>query len=118
MKKIIASFSFAFNGIWYAFRNELNFRIHMLFSVMVTIAAWALQISSHEWLVILLSIALVASMELINTAIEKLCDVVHPEQHPKIKIVKDAAAGAVLIAAIIAVICGVVVFLPKIISLL
>ena len=68
-----------------------------------------------EWIAIGFCIAFVIAMEMLNTAIEKLCDVVHQEVHPGIKKVKDIAAGAVLISAIFSLITGLIIFLPKII---
>ena len=58
---------------------------------------------------------MVLSLEMINTAIERICNIVHKEPHPGIKIIKDLAAGAVLLAAFVAAICGTIIFLPKII---
>ena len=68
-----------------------------------------------EWIAIGFCIAFVIAMEMLNTALEKLCDVVHQEVHPGIKKVKDIAAGAVLISAIFSLITGLIIFLPKII---
>ena len=70
-----------------------------------------------EWLVVVLCITVVLTLEMINTAIEKLCDVVQPDYHPQIKIIKDIAAGAVLIAALGSIIIGAIIFVPKIIAL-
>jgi diacylglycerol kinase len=74
------------------------------------------KISTFEWIAVSFCIAFVLVMEMVNTAIEKLCDVVHKEVHPGIKKVKDIAAGAVLVAAFFSVITGAVIFLPKIIN--
>ena len=81
------------------------------------ILGWVFQIDAMEWMVILLCITAVLTLEMINTAIEKLCDVVHPGYHPQIKVIKDIAAGAVLLAAVGSVIAGAIIFLPKIIAL-
>lgn len=113
--KLIKSFAFAFSGIKTTFTSEANFKIHLLASIIVTVFGFAVNISNTEWCVIFLCIAFVLSMEMINTAIEKLCNVVHKDTHPVIKMVKDIAAGAVLVAAVSSLIIGAIIFLPKII---
>ncbi|MFN0081208.1 MAG: diacylglycerol kinase family protein [Ferruginibacter sp.] len=118
MKKATDAFVFAFNGLRYAFVNERNFRIEMIAATAVCIAAYMLHISAIEWLVVVINIGFVISAELINAAIEKLCDLVTKENDPSIKIIKDVAAGAVLLAAFVAVICGLVIFVPAFLKLL
>jgi len=110
------SFAFAFNGIRSCFTTEQNFRIHTLLAVAVLALAIIFNISAYEWIATALSIAFVIVMEMMNTAIEKLCDVVHRDLHPAIKKIKDITAGAVLIAALSALATGLVIFLPKIIT--
>lgn len=113
--KIIKSFSFAWNGLKICFASETNFRIHVFAALVAILFGAGLNISVVEWLVILFCIAFVITMEMINTAMEKLCDVVHVDIHPGIKAVKDIAAGAVLLSACCSLIAGTVIFLPKII---
>ena len=116
--KLIKSFSYAFSGIKFCFKSQLNFRIHSGLTIIVLIFSIVFDISAFEWIAVCFCIAFVITMEMLNTAIEKLCDVVHIEIHPGIKKVKDIAAGAVLIAAFFSLITGIVIFLPKIISLI
>lgn len=118
MSRLIWSFVFALNGIKKSVLKEPNFRIHIFCTILVIIAGYYFNISSVEWMLVLLCTALMLSMEMINTAIEKLCNVVHREIHPGIKLTKDIAAGAVLVSAIIAAICGGIIFIPKIILLI
>jgi len=118
MLRLIRSFGFAWKGIRSSLFQEPNFKIHIVCSILVIGAAVYFMISPVEWMLVLICMALVLSMEMINTAIEKLCNVVHKEQHPGIKITKDVAAGAVLVSAIIAAICGAIIFIPKIILLI
>ena len=112
MKKIKNAFFFALHGLKYAFVNERNFRIEIFFALSACITAYALHIPTVEWLVVIINIAFVISAELLNTAIEKLCDVAWKEIHPAIKIIKDVAAAAVLVASITAFICALIVFVP------
>ena len=108
-------FRYAINGLISAFRTEVNMRVHIIAAVLICIAGFYFNLTSVEWVVIVLCIVLVISFELINTAIEELCNLVHPEQHPIIKKVKDIAAAAVLIAAIGSVVAALIIFLPKLI---
>lgn len=106
------SLGFAFSGLLQAFKKETHLRIHLACAVIVTGCGFYFCISSLEWLLILICIALVISFELINSAIEKLCDMVMPERHPTIKYIKDISAAAVLIVCILAVLTGILVFFP------
>jgi diacylglycerol kinase len=104
----------AFQGWLHFFRTEANGRIQAVIAAMVVVAGFFFGVSAQEWLWILLCIGLVTGLEMVNTAIETLANRLHPERHPDIKIVKDVAAGAVLWAAVISVIIGAVIFLPKV----
>ncbi|MEP7238317.1 MAG: diacylglycerol kinase family protein [Ferruginibacter sp.] len=114
--KLKKSFAFAWNGLRICFVAGQNFRIHVVVAIVVVILAVLFNISAHEWIFICFCIAFVIIMEMLNTAIEKLCDVVHPAVHPGIKKVKDISAGAVLISAIFSLLTGLIIFLPKIIA--
>jgi len=113
--KLIHSCCYAIAGIKYCFKSELNFRVHLFATVLVSVVGFICNISAAEWIAVGFCIVLVLAMEMINTAIEKLCDVVHKERHPEIKIVKDISAGAVLLAASFSLITATIIFLPKII---
>ena len=114
----IRSFKYAFNGIWQVIRHEANFRIHLFAALLVILLGLYVNISANEWLVIILTIGGVMTTELINSAIENLVDIVHPEHHKKAGLIKDISAGAVLIMAIVAAVIGFVIFIPKLIDLI
>jgi diacylglycerol kinase (ATP) len=115
IKKLIRSFGYAFKGLAYATKSQLNFRIH-LFAALIAIAlGLTLKIAISEWLWIFLSIAIVLLTELTNTGIETLTDLVSPEYNEKAGHVKDICAGAVVVAAGFALITGIIIFLPKVI---
>lgn len=116
--KLIKSFIYAWAGIKYCFKSESNFRIHLIAAIAAIIFALLLHISATEWIAVCFCIAFVVTMEMMNTAIEKLCDVVNTEPHPLIKKVKDIAAGAVLLSAGFSLITAAIIFLPKIITCL
>ena len=113
--KLIKSFAFALNGLKACFCSETNFKIHLLFAAIAVSFGIGFKISDTQWLAIIFCIASVIALEMLNTAIEKLCDVVHKDFHPEIKKVKDISAGAVLVAAVCSLIVGAVIFVPKII---
>jgi diacylglycerol kinase len=117
IRKAIRSFRFAGMGIYSLFRYENNARIHLIACLLVIITGIWLGISEMEWCIIVIQIGLVWSAEAINTAIEKLADVVSPGYHSAIKDVKDLAAAGVLILAGSAVIVGSIIFIPKLLAL-
>lgn len=116
-RKRMAGFKYAFRGIAYLFRNEHNAWLHGLAVVCVTVAGFLLDISATEWVAIVLVCGCVLAAEALNTAIERLADVVSPGYNEAIKRVKDLSAGGVLLVAVAAAIMGLIIFLPKIIRL-
>lgn len=111
--KLTFSFKYAFEGIITTIKEERNMFIHFLITIIVVITGIYVRLSLNEWFICLLLFALVFSLELINTAIENTVDLVTTKKNKKAKLAKDAAAGAVLIAAIFASIIGIIIFLPK-----
>ena len=108
----------AWKGIQQFFLHDRNGRIHLGAALATVMAGFILDASVAEWVVLLLCIAAVIAMEMINAAVEKLCDMVHKDFHPNIKIIKDISAGAVLWVSVISAVIGAVIFIPKIIELL
>lgn len=104
------SFVYAFKGIIATIKNERNMRIHIVVAFYVLAAGIITGISNAEWAAVLLCIGIVMMAECINTAIEELCDAVHPEESTGIGFAKDAAAGGVLISALAAAVVGGIVF--------
>lgn len=111
---MIRSFANAFRGIWLLIKSERNFQIHCLALIAVISAGFYFEISPLEWLSVLGISALVLTLEAINTSIEKLCDEVTKERKESIRTIKDIAAGAVLIAAIISMVIAFLIFWPHI----
>ena len=110
---ITKSFGYAFEGIGTCIKKERNMKIHCAAAVLVVIAGVILKISLLEWCICLTLFGLIMALELVNTAVEAVVDLVTEERKPLAKIAKDTAAGAVLIAAIMATIAGIIIFLPK-----
>ena len=117
LQKRIQSFKYAFNGIYLFIKNEVHAKIHVCIAIMAILLGLVVKINYLEWIVLLLLIGFVISAEVINSAIENLADYVSPQKHQLIRKVKDLAAGAVLISAIIALIIGIIIFTPKILQL-
>ena len=109
---ITRSFGYAFEGIRTGILKERNMKIHCLAVILVTAAGTFLGLSAVEWCICLLLFALVISLELVNTAVEAVVDLVTEERKPLAKIAKDTAAGAVLFASLAAVIIGCIIFIP------
>lgn len=117
LKKRSKSALYALNGLRVLFLEEHNSRIHIAIVIVVVTAGFLLKISNTEWLVICILIALVFSLEIINSAIENICDYISPQWNEVIKKVKDLAAAAVFVSSVMSVICGAIIFLPKLYNL-
>ena len=117
IKERIASFGYAFEGIFEVIKSQANFKIHFLAAFLAISAGFYFSISEIEWCLIIASIAGVLSAETFNTAIEHLTNLVSPDYHILAKKTKDAAAGAVLLMAIGTAVIGMFIFLPKILAL-
>ena len=111
------SVKYAIWGIYLLFSKERNAQIHLGITIIILVLGKWLKITKEEWLWILLMIGMVLTTEAINTALEKLSDVVAPDRSIQIRNLKDVSAGAVLIAAIIALIGGLIIFIPKLLNL-
>lgn len=118
IKRLRKSFGYAFKGIDDVIKHEPNMKIHVVVAILVVIMAFILKVGIIEWIILVLLIGAVLAAETINTTIENLVDMYTKEYDEKAKIVKDTAAGTVLILAITSAIIGLIIFIPKIIYLL
>jgi diacylglycerol kinase (ATP) len=118
LKRRAASFGHALRGVWAALRSELHLQFHAVATVVVLGLGAYFQLSPTEWALVALSVASVWAAELFNTAIETLTNLASPGYHPLAGKAKDVAAGAVLLAALGAVVVGGLVFGPKVWALL
>jgi diacylglycerol kinase len=113
MKTRIRSFGYALKGIKAVFGKEANMNIHLIMTTLVIICGFVFSISITEWMLCIGCFGLVISLEMLNSAIENLVNLVSPEKHELAGKVKDIAAGAVLVASICAAIVGLIIFVPK-----
>ena len=110
------SVGYALEGLKFALVEGRNFKIQIGFAIIAMLFGFILKVNSSEWLALTLIIALVLILELINTAMETVVDMVSLKFHPLAKIAKDCAAGAVLVAAVASIFIGVIIFLPKLVA--
>ncbi len=118
MEKIKLSFLNAWRGVKYSFRNERNFRIEVAVGILILALAFLLQIKIWELVLIVLLIFWVLIVELINTVVERIIDIIKPKIHPYARLVKDIMAAVVLISAMMAVIVGLIIFAPYLLVVL
>ncbi len=118
ISKRIKSFGFAWNGIKSVFESETNMKIHGVVAILVIICGFLFDISLNEWLLCLLCFGFVISMEMMNTAVEYIVDLISPNHNYMAGKAKDIAAGAVLVSAIVSATIGLIIFIPKGLNLL
>lgn len=110
MKRFFSSFGYAWAGLRRAWSEQPNLRFHTVAAAIVIAVAFYFQVSAGEWVALGLTIGLVVTAELINTAIENLVDLISPENNPLAGKIKDVAAGAVLVSAVTAIVVGCIIF--------
>ncbi len=110
----LKSIGYAFKGAVYLVKTESSIKIQVCIAIIATAAGFYFEISKTEWLIQILCIGLVMSLEGMNTAVEYISDFIHPDRHATIGKIKDIAAGAVFIAAVSASIAGLIIYLPKV----
>ena len=115
LKNRIRSVGYAFKGMFLLLWTESSIKIQFVIALVVTAAGFYFEISSTEWALQLIAIGMVMGTEGVNIAIEKLSDYVQPKEDPKIGLIKDISAGAVMIVSIISSIVGLIIYVPKII---
>ncbi|MEI6042173.1 MAG: diacylglycerol kinase family protein [bacterium] len=110
-RSFYGSFGYAFKGIKHVFKNERNFRLHILSSVMVLFLAFYFKCDLIEFALLIISMTMVFVAEIINSTIEYTWNKLEPNHHPVVAVIKDSMAGAVLISAISALMIGIIVIL-------
>ncbi|MFT4522483.1 MAG: diacylglycerol kinase (ATP) [Bacteroidia bacterium] len=112
MKRYLDAFGHAFNGIGYFIRNERNAKVHLGCTVVACTAGWLFSVNLYDWALIISAITIVLIAEMFNSTIEKTLNLLHPEKADAVKVIKDLAAAAVLIASFYAVAIAFIVFGP------
>lgn len=109
-------FKWAGSGLYYALQTQRNMQVHLLATLLASGLSYWLGLSRLEWILLLLTFALVWMAEMVNTALEATLDHLAPEIHPQVKIAKDVAAGAVLVASLFAVLIGILLWGPRLLT--
>jgi len=113
-RRLVKSFHYAFRGVIRLLTDEQNARIHATITIVVGMLAYILQVTRIEAAVLFIAIIMVFAMEIMNTAVEKICNLIDMRHNPQIRVIKDGMAGAVLIASVIAAVVAIFIFLPHI----
>lgn len=115
-RRLATSIGYAVRGLVYAIQTERHMRVHLVIAALAVGTAAILRISRIEWVLLGVVVAMVLATELLNTATEVLVDLASPEFRPQAQVIKDLAASAVLVSAVLAVVVGGVLFLPPLLS--
>lgn len=110
----INSFRFSFSGLYHFFKQEPNAWLHLAATILVAAGAYYYKVATNEWIALLIVTGFVWVAEAFNTVIERMMDLLSPQKDPRVKFIKDLAAGAVVLAAVTALITGCIIFIPKI----
>lgn len=113
-RRLMRSFKYAFTGIKYVLKTQPNMKVHSVVGLIAIAGGFFFHISESEWLALVIVIGFVLILEVVNTAVETLVDLYTEEFHYLAKISKDTAAGAVLLMALVSIVVGLIIFLPKI----
>lgn len=113
MKSVV----YAFRGAYKLVTTEHSVMVQFCLAIAVTAAGFYFEISYVEWMIQILAVGLVLAIEGLNTALEKICDFIHPDYHERIGFIKDISAGAVTFAALSALITGIIIYSPKILAM-
>ncbi len=114
LKNRLKSVGFALRGALLLVRTEASIQVQVCIAIVMTAAGSYFEISKMEWIMQILTIAMILSVEGLNTAVEKIADYIQPEYDEKIGFIKDISAGAVMVISIAASIIGLLIYLPKI----
>ena len=115
-KRQVKSYRYAAKGVKYTLSTQVNIWIHLLIAMVVLVLAYLLHFTSNQFLILIITIGFVVVAELYNTAIEEMTNLLSPEYNQQAGVVKDVAAGAVLVSAITAAVVGAWLFIPAIIN--
>ncbi len=118
LRSRLMSIRFALEGWWYVLRTQRNTWVHASITTGVILLGLWLQLAPQDWAILLITIALVWAAEFFNTSLETLADLIHPNEHPQIKTIKDVSAAGVLITAVAAILIGLLILAPPLINAL
>jgi len=112
IKRLFKSFKYAFRGLFKTFHEEQNLKVQSLAALVIILLGLCFKISRLEWAILILVIGVVILMEIVNSSVERITDVLKPRINGYVKEIKDIMAAAVMLASIIAIIIGIIIFGP------
>lgn len=116
-KRLVKSFKYAMRGLVLVWKNEQNFRLQTLISIIVVIAMLAFHVPTWQAIILIMLIIFVLVLELLNTITEKMVDILKPRMHVYVEVIKDLMAAAVFISALGAAVIGAMIFIPYFVAL-
>jgi undecaprenol kinase len=116
MKQLTRSLRHAFRGLAYALKNEKNFQNELIVAILVIVAMVYFKVTRGEAVILFVVIMAVLIMELLNTAMERVIDILRPKIHPYAKLIKDLMAASVLMMSLLTIILGLIIFMPYVVS--
>ncbi len=118
LKRLLSSFKTAFEGLFFVFKTEPNFRLQIIFGFTAIFLSYIFELRRSEWIIIILLISMVLMMEIFNTALEQFTDLLKPRLHHYVKAVKDVMAAAVFVTSLGALIIGIIIFWPHVVNVI
>lgn len=116
IKRLKSSLEFAFDGLKYAYKNEQSMTVHIIITVLVIICGIIFRLNSLEWIAVVFCIGIMMCLELVNTSIEAVVDLVAEKYNEKAKVAKDVAAAVSVMFSFTSIIIGLIIFIPKVIE--
>lgn len=116
-KRFLKSFKYSLDGLKYAYKNEQSMLVHLIVTIIAITLGILFKISNFEWIITIFLLSVTASLELLNTAIEAVCDMVTLEYNKLAKVVKDTASASVFFTSMLGAVSGLIIYVPKFIEL-
>lgn len=116
-KRFLKSFKFSLDGLKYAYKNEQSMLVHLIVTIIAITLGILFKISNFEWIITIFLLSVTASLELLNTAIEAVCDMVTLEYNKLAKVAKDTASASVFFTSMLGAVSGLIIYVPKFIEL-
>lgn len=117
LKRFLKSFKYSLDGLKYAYKNEQSMLVHLIVTIIAITLGILFKISNFEWIITIFLLSVTASLELLNTAIEAVCDMVTLEYNKLAKVAKDTASASVFFTSMLGAVSGLIIYVPKFIEL-
>lgn len=118
MKSLMGVFKNSWSGIYHFYKYERSAILHLIAAILMLLGAWLLDMTPMEWLLIIMVLFTTLSVELLNTAIEAVCDLVMPEYNEYVKIAKDAGSAATGVLTLVGIVVILIIYIPKVVQII